>query len=140
MYEHTGVTIMSIFAYPAVLSFDKTGWYIRFPDLPNVFTDGDTRSEAIEMGQDALTLMLMYMEDENIAVPEVSSLSDIPLKDSEQKVLVTADTDAYRIRYGTKLVKKTLAIPQWLNSKAEDAGINFSDVLQKALKQELNIS
>lgn len=131
---------MSKFVFPAVLSSDETGWYIHFPDLPNVFTDGDTIADAIDMGQDALTLMLMYMEDENIVIPEPTPLSDIPLKDSEQKTYITADTDSYRKKYGMKSVKKTLTIPQWLNTKAENAGINFSNVLQKALKQELNIS
>ena len=33
-----------------------------------------------------------------------------------------------------KAVKKTLTIPEWLNEKAMAAGLNFSQVLQKALK------
>ena len=39
----------------------------------------------------------------------------------------------------TKAVKKTLTIPYWLNVEAEKAGINFSQVLQVALKEKLNV-
>jgi antitoxin HicB len=34
---------------------------------------------------------------------------------------------------------QTLSIPNWLNNKAEKAGINFSQTLQKALKHELGL-
>lgn len=34
---------------------------------------------------------------------------------------------------------ETLAIPAWLNTMAERAGVNFSMILQTALKRELNI-
>lgn len=36
-------------------------------------------------------------------------------------------------------VKKTLTIPSWLNDSAIAAGLNFSQVLQDALKQQLNV-
>ncbi|MGB8956234.1 MAG: hypothetical protein WCC10_12750, partial [Tumebacillaceae bacterium] len=38
-----------------------------------------------------------------------------------------------------KAVKKTLTIPQWLNDIAEENKINFSQILQDALKQTLGI-
>nr|WP_236875646.1 hypothetical protein [Clostridioides difficile]MDL5068593.1 type II toxin-antitoxin system HicB family antitoxin [Clostridioides difficile]MDL5068782.1 type II toxin-antitoxin system HicB family antitoxin [Clostridioides difficile] len=36
-------------------------------------------------------------------------------------------------------VKKTLTIPQWLNREAEKHKVNFSQILQEALKNHLNI-
>lgn len=39
-----------------------------------------------------------------------------------------------------RFVKKTLSIPVWLNAQAESYGINFSQTLQKALKQELKLA
>lgn len=36
-------------------------------------------------------------------------------------------------------IKKTLTIPMWLNAVAEDRGINFSQLLQRALREELKI-
>ena len=38
-----------------------------------------------------------------------------------------------------KAIKKTLTIPQWLDIKAREEDINFSQVLQEGLKRELNI-
>ena len=36
-------------------------------------------------------------------------------------------------------MKKTLTIPAWLNSAAERKNVNFSQVLQSALKQTLGL-
>ena len=51
--------------------------------------------------------------------------------------LIVADTDDYRKRHENRAVKKTLSIPSWLNSEAEQAGVNFSQVLQEALREKL---
>ena len=53
--------------------------------------------------------------------------------------MVYCDTLEYRKLYSNKAVKKTLTIPAWLNTMAEKQEINFSTVLQSALKKELNI-
>jgi hypothetical protein len=39
-----------------------------------------------------------------------------------------------------RVVKKNCTIPSWLNFEAERAGVNFSAVLQAALKSELHIT
>ena len=39
-----------------------------------------------------------------------------------------------------KAVKKTLTIPAWLNTLAERNGLNFSAILQRALKEELKLA
>jgi len=52
---------------------------------------------------------------------------------------VDVDTAEYRRENDNRAIKKTLTIPNWLNSKAEKAGVNFSQTLQKALKQQLGI-
>ena len=39
-----------------------------------------------------------------------------------------------------KAVKKTLTIPSWLNNLAEQNNVNFSNVLQNALKEYLNVN
>ena len=45
----------------------------------------------------------------------------------------------YKKRTNSKAVKKTLSIPSWLNEEAMAKGINFSSVLQDALKKQLNL-
>ena len=41
--------------------------------------------------------------------------------------------------YNNKAVKKTLTIPAWLNTAALEQNINFSQVLQDALKAQLHM-
>ena len=52
---------------------------------------------------------------------------------------VTVDTVFARKKEDNKAVKKTLTIPNWLNELAINNEVNFSQVLQQALKKELNI-
>ena len=47
--------------------------------------------------------------------------------------------DEYRKRYNNKAVKKTLTIPMWLNYLSEKNNLNFSQILQEALKERLGI-
>ena len=52
--------------------------------------------------------------------------------------MVTVDVDEYAKKHFE--VKKTLTIPSWLNDLAVKDGVNFSQVLQKALKEQLHIT
>ena len=55
-------------------------------------------------------------------------------------VLIEFDPIAYQKKHNARAVKKTLTIPQWLDSEAKKNNINFSSVLQNALKEQLHIS
>ena len=46
----------------------------------------------------------------------------------------------YRRQNDMRTVKKNCTIPSWLNFAAERAGVNFSAILQAALKKELHIT
>ena len=54
-------------------------------------------------------------------------------------VVIEFDMLAYKKRTNSKAVKKTLTIPEWLNEAASAASINFSQVLQEALLNKLNL-
>ena len=54
--------------------------------------------------------------------------------------LVDVDFAEYRRKNDLRAVKKNCTIPSWLNFEAERAGVNFSAVLQAALKSELHIT
>lgn len=127
------------YAYPAVLTYDpeERCYYVNFPDIENCFTEGKTLPEAIEMGEDALTLMLCQMEDDGTAIPASTDIKMIKAASDETVSLIFADTTEYRRLYDNKAVKKTLSVPSWLNIKAERLGINFSYVLQQALIKEI---
>ncbi len=62
---------MAIYKYYAVLTKieegegfgdeGNDGYYVSFPDLENVFTEGETNEHALFMAKDALELMLESM-------------------------------------------------------------------------------
>ena len=53
--------------------------------------------------------------------------------------MVTVDVAEYAKTHFEKSVKKTLSIPAWLNDAALAQNINFSQVLQEALKKQLHV-
>ena len=59
--------------------------------------------------------------------------------DLQRTVLVGVWMPIVRKAVNNKSIKKTLSIPQWLDMMAREQDINFSFVLQEALKRELGI-
>ena len=124
--------------YPAVFSTDgKTGYTVMFPDLLGCVTEGDTLKEAVEMAEDALGIYLYSLSEDGEEFPEASNPADIKCEKGEFTDLVVWDEEEYLKRTDNKAVKKTLTIPSWLNYKAEEKQLNFSQILQRALREEL---
>jgi len=129
------------YVYPAVFHPEpESGYSVFFPDIPRGATQGETIAECIEMAEDFLCLALYHMEEDKLPIPAASNIKELNVSAEDIVTLVIADTENYRRFYDNKLVKKTLNIPSWLNESAEAAHINFSQVLQKALKDELQLT
>ncbi len=131
---------MSKYIYPAIFSSDGRFINVRFPDFESCYTQGDSIQDAYDMATDVLCLSLYNLEEEKADIPPASDISKIRVDGDEFVSLVSCDTLEYRQYYDNKAVKKTLTIPSWLNTMSEREGINFSAVLQSALKCELNIT
>jgi|WetSurMetagenome_2_1015567.scaffolds.fasta_scaffold226071_2 antitoxin HicB len=123
------------YVYPVVFEKDEDKIGVTVPDIKGCFTFGDDMPDAIEMATDAMAMILASMEDKKEKIPEPSNLSDIKTNGIVSLVLV--DTDEWRKQFDNKAVKKTLSIPSWLNKRAESAGVNFSQILQDALKNAI---
>ena len=89
------------------------------------------------MAEDVLAFTLYDYEKEGKAIPEPSNSFD--LKDGDFVNYIRCDTEEYHRRNNNRAVKKTLSIPEWLNEKAVAEGLNFSQVLQNALKEQLHL-
>lgn len=127
-------------AYPIVLSRGKTFVVVYVPDF-NINTQGLDEADAMEMARDAIGLMGIDMQDENEQLPKPSTLADVhKANESDIVTLVDVDFVEYRRKNDMRSVKKNCTIPSWLEFEAEKAGLNFSAVLQTALKQELHIA
>lgn len=126
--------------YPAIFSSDgNNGYTVSFPDLLGCVTEGNTLTEAVEMAEDALGIYLYSLAEDGEAFPKASDPGSINFAKGEFINLVKWDEEEYLKRTDNKAVKKTLTIPSWLNHRAEEKKLNFSQILQRALKQELDL-
>ena len=131
--------------YPACFYEEKEGGYsVIFPKL-GIATCGDDIQEAMAMAIDLLAGYIYDARKSGEALPEPPKVSEIDVNaeyDGYKTVfinLVSVDVDEYAKKHFERAVKKTLTIPAWLNDLAVKEGINFSQVLQNALKQQLNV-
>lgn len=122
--------------FPAVFTYDGKYYNVDFIDLKGCSTFGDSIQNAYLMAQDAMGLYLDGLT--NFPKPTLT-FSNITLQKNQFISFVSIDMDEYRKRTNNKAIKKTLTIPSWLNTLAEKNNINFSQVLQEALKEKLGI-
>jgi len=127
------------YIYPALFYYADDGISISFPDLPGCFSCANSDEEAIYMAKEALGLHLYGMEEDGDDIPTPTSINKINLQSNQAVVLVEVLMPVVREAVENFSVKKTLSIPQWLNKLAIENNINFSQVLQSALKEHLGI-
>ena len=128
------------YIYPALFEPSAdVGYDVIFPDIPRCYTCGDNLSKAYEMAEDVLALVLSDLESDNETIPSPTSPELIAHESPSFVTLIKVDTDLYRKKVDNRAVKKTLTIPSWLNEQAEKAHVNFSSVLQEALKNHLQV-
>jgi len=132
------------YVYPAVFTTEDSKILVSVPDLKGCHTFGETLSEAIEMAQDAVAMVLYHMEKDGVDIPAPSGLDDAMKKycDAYDKRgefanFVFADTDEYRHQHDNRAVNKTVTLPAWLKYQAEQANAPFSKILQEGLKEFL---
>ena len=126
--------------YPAIFRPEAGyGFCIFFPDIKKGATQGDDIADGIVMAEDFLVSALCKMEDMGEEHPKPSDISSLALQEGDVATFISVDVAEYRRRTENKFIKKTLTIPSWLNALAEDSRINFSQTLQQALKEKLNV-
>ena len=127
------------YVYPAIFTPLEDGVFdVHVPDLPYVRTCGNSLAETMEMAEDATAMWLADSEDKSHNIPTPSKTLSY---EAPQFVnLVKADTDEWRRTNDNRAVRKNLTIPAWLNHQAEAAHVNFSSILQDALKEHLKIA
>ncbi len=127
-------------AYPVILRKGEKYIVVDIPDF-GIGTQGIDHAEAIEMARDAIGLVGIDMEDDGEELPAPGSVTElIRTKPDGIVTLVDVDFSEYRRKNDMRTVKKNCTIPAWLSFRAEEAGINFSAILQNALKKELHIT
>ncbi len=125
-----------LLTYPAIFTLENDEYWVEFIDLKGCFSDGKTLAEAMENAKEAMGL---FLEDLTEYPKCTTDIKSIKLKENQIISFVSVDLEEHKRKYENKSVKKTLSIPAWLNTMAEKENVNFSQILQKALIDTLNI-
>lgn len=131
---------MDRYIYPAIFDpCEEGGYTVTFPDLPGCITEGDTIDESLSMAKDAMILHLWGMEDVGDLIPSPTSPEKVLFPEGGFISLIEVWMPPFRDKMANKAVNKMVTLPKWLKDLAERERVNFSHVIQDALKQHLGI-
>lgn len=129
-----------VYIYPAIFEHSEEGISIEFPDLPGCLPCAESLEQAIKNAKEALALHLYGLEEDGYEIPESSPLSSLKLSSDQILYLVEVYMPLYRDAIENSYVSKNVTLPLWLKKIAEDNKVNFSQLLQSALKEYLHIT
>lgn len=125
--------------YPAIFGYEPGEKIsVVFPDL-DVATSGDNDIDALKSAKELLSLTMWGIEDDGEPIPSPSDLNTIRCAENERAVLVDVYMPSVRMASVNRSVSRTVTLPAWLNAAALERNINFSQVLQDALKTQLHL-
>ena len=127
-------------AYPTFISKSDNDYLVYVPDL-DIYTEGSSLVDAIEMARDAIGQKGITMQDMNQEIPEASEMNEAKKKADTDifdyskgtATLVDVDFSEYRRKIDNKMVRRNVTLPSWMNYEADKLGLNVSKVLQEAL-------
>ncbi|WP_422484827.1 type II toxin-antitoxin system HicB family antitoxin [Gudongella sp. DL1XJH-153] len=127
------------YIYPAIIRVDEDAYDVSFPDIDNCFTFGETLEDSLDSARDVLELCLYDMEKDGKEIPKASGIGEISLDKNETIAWINVWMIPVRDKMENKAVKKTLTIPKWLNDVGIENNLNFSSLLQSAIKEKVGI-
>lgn len=132
---------MDKYVFPALFETEEgvDGFTVSFPDIPGCHTEGDSLEEALTMAREALGLHLYSMEEDGDQIPSPSNPATLKSVEGGFYTLIEVRTGPIRNKQLNRSVTKNVTLPRWLEIEASAAQLNYSQVLQHALKQELGI-
>lgn len=126
--------------FPAIFNIDHDGIAIEFPDLPGCLPTGRNIEESVKNAKEALALHLYGMEQDGDTIPKASDVTKIKPDEKQFLLIIEVWMKPFRDEMKNKAIKKTLTIPKWLDDLAIENDVNFSHVLQEALKDYLGVN
>lgn len=132
--------MQTYYTYPAFFYFDEDGIAIEFPDLPGCLPCAHDQQEAFRNAKEALGVHLYGMEQDGDLIPAPTPVAQLSPEDGAVVALVEVFMPSVRERMKNKSVNRTVTLPAWLNAAALERDINFSQVLQDALKTQMGLN
>jgi predicted RNase H-like HicB family nuclease len=127
--------------YPVVVEKAEDGGIgMYFPDFPGTAVLSIDIADGVRRSKEMLADLVLEKEEQGQQLPTPSNPDKIELLDaSDRIVFVDVYMPPYRDEAANKAVTKNCTLPKWLRDAAEDAGLNFSQLLQASIKDALNL-
>ena len=130
---------MKKLTYLAVFEKSKNGFGVYFPDIPGCITCGNDFVHSLRMAEEVLGLHLYGMEKDNEPLPQRTD--NIPqLGSGDIVAAITVFPVLVKDEMENRREKTTVTIPHWLKTAAEKEGLNYSRLLEIAIKETLGIA
>ena len=130
-----------VYAYPVQISqVSGYGYLFYIMDLMESVYSG-TIAEGLEKTREFIGRMAIEKEN-NAMVIEPPSFFDEVAGQHEPGTVITfiaVDFAEFRRKMGRQSIHKNVTIPAWMEYEAEMEGLNYSTVLQEAIKEKLGI-
>lgn len=118
---------------------EKQGYSLQFPDIPEAIIESNTTDDLLLIAKETLELCIKARYNDNKEIPVPITSFELKCTAPSFIIGVTVNVSIIKNECDNRAVKKTLTIPFWLNELAESKNVNFSRLLQSALKDELDI-
>lgn len=129
---------------PIIVTEEDGIFYACSPDV-NKFEDGSinyfiTYGETIDEAMENITeaLVLELEDNKDISFSTFKEVQKIT-KENQRVVFLMIDLDYEMAKVKKTIKNKTVTLPVWLDMLAQEKKLNFSQILQRALKKELGI-
>ena len=122
----------------AIITRLQNIYCVQFPNLPGCLTQGDSFEAAVLNAQEALAI---YYYHQGGILDNKYDIFDLQKANPNSIIqMIVVDPNTYRLRLKEKsssAVKKTLTIPEWLDTISKRYPINYSSILKQGLIQYL---
>lgn len=127
--------------YPVVVEKAEDGGVgMYFPDFPGTAVLGSDIADGVRRAREMLADLALEREEQGQQLPNPSDPENIKLLDTTDRIVfVDVYMPPYRDESANKAVTKNCTLPKWLRDAGEEAGLNFSQLLQTSIKEALHI-
>ncbi|MEK4062218.1 MULTISPECIES: type II toxin-antitoxin system HicB family antitoxin [unclassified Paenibacillus] len=132
---------MNTYVYPVVVEQAEDGGIgMYFPDFSGTAIIPKDLADGIWRAKELLAFRLLELEEKGEAFPAPSLPDRIELEDATDRIVfVDVFLPPYKDAAANKSVTKNCSIPKWMRDAGDAAGLNYSLLLQNAVKEALRI-
>ena len=132
-----GICMSNIY-YPAIFHPEEIGYSVSVPDLEGCFTQGKTLNEAVEIAQDAISLILKDCK----TLPPASDPSAIRIAEHDFIMMIPFNRTVYQLVYQLKcsdmgqINEEKSALIEKLYGCVPDSGFSLEDTKRERRERQ----